>query len=407
VLRRMVVGAVAAGLAVGAAACGNESDFGDSAKAQQIADVVGQKMEEWHVRAALVKVTQGGRVVSEQAFGPSMTDVPATTDMNFRNGAVAFAYVATLLLRYVDQGKVALNDTIERWEPDLPNADRVTLLMLTNQTTGYPDFETDPGWNAAFNADPFHVFTYEERIKYAFERPLQFEPGANWSYAHTNFMILGHILEQIGGKPLDQLLEDQVFDPMGLRHTVGTTTAAIPDPVLHTFSSERRAAINIPKGDPFYEEATFWNTQWGTPMGANETTTLDDLITSAVKIGTGAILSEESFHAMTDSKLIGFGKKETACEPSCFTQIPQYNYGLGVVRSGDWIIQNPLLSGLGVVMAYLPQENIAIAVAATLDQEAFGTDQGNYPNRADYLFREIGAVAAPDNPPPPLPPYKG
>ena len=67
-----------------------------------------------------MKVTQGGRVVSEQAFGPSINDVPATTDMKFRNGAVAFAYVATLLLRYVDQGKVALDDTIERWEPDLP-----------------------------------------------------------------------------------------------------------------------------------------------------------------------------------------------------------------------------------------------------------------------------------------------
>ena len=173
--RRMVVGALAAGLAL--SACGNESDFGDDAKAQQIADVVRQKMEEWHVRAALVKVTQGGRVVSEQAFGPSINDVPATVDMNFRNGAVAFSYVATLLLRYVDQGKVALNDTIERWEPDLPLADRVTLLMLTNQTTGYPDYESDPTWLAAFNNDPFHTFTYEERLKYAFGRPQQFDPG--------------------------------------------------------------------------------------------------------------------------------------------------------------------------------------------------------------------------------------
>ncbi len=405
VFRRMVVGACALGLML--SACGNESDFGDDAKAQQIADVVRQKMQEWHVRAALVKVTQGGRVVSEQAFGPSMNDVPATTDMNFRNGAVAFSYVATLLLRYVDQGKVTLNDTIERWEPDLPEANRVTLLMLTNQTSGYPDYETDPAWLAAFNNDPFHMFTYEERITYAFARPQQFEPGTNWSYAHTNFMILGHILEQIGGRPLDQLIEDQVFEPMGLRHTVATTTSAIPEPALHTFSSERRAGINIPKGDPFYEEATYWNTQWGTPMGANQTTTLDDLITSAVKIGTGAILSEDSFHAMTDSKLIGFGTKEAVCEPSCFTQIPQYNYGLGVVRSEDWIIQNPLLSGLGVVMAYLPKDDIAIAVAATLDQAAFGTDLGNYPNRADYLFREIGAVVAPDDAPPQLPPYKG
>ena len=72
-----------------------------------------------------------------------------------------------------DQGKVALDDTIERWAPDLPEANRVTLLMLTNQTSGYPDYETDPKWLDAFNNDPFHVFTYEERLKYAFERPIE------------------------------------------------------------------------------------------------------------------------------------------------------------------------------------------------------------------------------------------
>ena len=84
---------------------------------------------------------------------------------------MAFAYVATLLLIFVDEGLVTLDDTIDQWMPTLPEADKVTLRMLTNQTTGYPDFETDPGWNAAFNADPFHMFTFEERLEYAFARP--------------------------------------------------------------------------------------------------------------------------------------------------------------------------------------------------------------------------------------------
>ena len=88
--------------------------------------------------------------------------------------------------------------------------------------------------------------------------------------------------------------------------------------------------------------------------------------------------------------------------PSCFTQVDAYNYGLGVVRSGAWIIQNPLLSGVGVAMAYLPSEKVSIAVAVTFQPEGF-EPEGIYKNRADYLFRSIGALVTPQNPPPVLP----
>ena len=280
-------------------------------QAQQAADIVAiveEAMVTLDLKAVIVQVQVGDEVVITQAFGESMTGVPATTDMHFRNGAVAFSYVSNLLLQYVDDGTVSLDDTIDQWMPDLPEADKVTLLMLTNQTTGYPDFETDPGWTAAYNADPFHEFTFDERIDYAFSRPLQFEPGTNWSYAHTNFMILGHILSEIGGKPLDELLKEKVLDPMGLTETAAYDSSFIPEPVLHAFSSERRAALQLDPSEAFYEESSFWNAVWGTPIGGAQTTTISDMTKTAIAVGTGALLSDESFHAMTDSKLIGFGE---------------------------------------------------------------------------------------------------
>jgi CubicO group peptidase (beta-lactamase class C family) len=368
-----------------------------STEAAQIDAIVQDAMETQSVRAAIVKVTRGDEVIVRKAYGPSMTDVPATPEMHFRNGAVAFAYVSTLLLRFVDQKKVALDDTIDKWMPNLPSADKVTLRMLANQTSGYPDYETDPKFIAAFNADPFHISTYQERLDVAFSRQAQFAPGKNWSYAHTNFMILGETLARIGGKPLDVLLRGEVFAPMGLKNTSGTVTSTIPNPVFHTFSAER-----VP---PNYEEATFWNTQWGTPMGANQTTTIDDLITTAVAVGTGKILSESSYKEMTEPKLLGFGERMPGCQPSCFPQTIYYNYGLGIVRRGDWIVQNPLLSGLGVSEGYLPSEKIAIAIAVTLKPGAFDA-QGNYSNPADPMFQKITAVMAPGNPAPapPAPP---
>src|SRR5438105_4596201 len=373
-----------------------------SEQASGITAIVQKAMKTEHLRAVIVKVTQGDKVVISQAFGESMTGVPATTAMRFPNGAVAFAYVSTLLMEFVDEYKVKLDDTIERWMPTLPEANKVTLKMLANQTAGYPDFETDPAWLAAWSANPFHIWTFEERVKYAFARPVQFAPGTNWSYAHTNFMILGEILTKIGKKPLDTLLREKVLIPIGLKNTTASQTSEIPSPVLHAFDSERRTTLKIPANIAFYEESSFWNSQWGTPMGANQTTNIDDMATTAIKVGTGSLLSKSSYEAMTAPNLLGFGHKQDNCAPSCFTQVNGYNYGIGVVRSGSGLFQNPLLGGYSATEAYLPSKKIAIAVAVTFAPEAFNS-QGNYANSSDALFRSIGTYMAPDDPPPPVP----
>jgi CubicO group peptidase (beta-lactamase class C family) len=194
VAARSIVVALSLGLsAVSLNARATPAETSQSEQASAIATIVQNAMKTEHLRAVIVKVTQGDKIITSQAFGESMTGVPATTAMHFPNGAVAFAYVSTLLMQFVDEHKVKLDDTIDRWMPTLPEANKVTLKMLANQTSGYPDFETDPAWLAAWSADPFHIWTFEERLNYAFARPVQFAPGTNWSYAHTNFMIIGEM----------------------------------------------------------------------------------------------------------------------------------------------------------------------------------------------------------------------
>jgi CubicO group peptidase (beta-lactamase class C family) len=371
----------------------------DSKQGKAIAAIVRKAMDTYQLRAVIVEVKKGDKVITTQAFGDSMDGVPATTDMNFRNGAVAFAYIGTLLMLYVEQHKVKLDDTIDKWLPDLPESNKVTLKMLTNQTSGYPDFETDAGWTAAFNTNPFQIFSYESRVKYAFDRPMQFAPGTNWSYAHTNFMILGKILAMVGKAPLDQLLKKNVLDPMGLKNTAAFTSSYIPEPVLHSYSSERRVQIGVPDGKPFYEEATYFNAAWGTPDGAAQTTTIADMTTTAAAVGTGKLLSKSSFHAMTDPNLLGFGHKEQACLPSCFTQVAGYNYGLGIVRSGSWILQDPLVGGYSATEAYLPSQKMSISVVTTFKEGAFDCG-GVEANSSDTVFRLIGAYTSPDDAPP-------
>ena len=384
----------------GAARAAEPAPTSQSAQQKQIADIVQTVMDQQHLRAVIVEVTQNGKVIARRAFGPSLTGEPATPDMHFRNGAVAFEYLTTLLMQFVDEHKVTLDDTIQKWEPSLPEADKVTLKMLANQTTGYPDFETDNAWTAAFYADPTKSQSFQSRLDYAFSRPLQFAPGTNWSYAHTNFMILGDILAKIGKEPLDVLLRDKVIKPMGLTSTVFSATGSVPSPALHSYSSERRVALGIPSGAPFYEESTYWNSDWGVPVGANETTTVDDLIRTAVAVGTGKLVSKSSYTAMTSPYLLGFGMKEAACEPSCFTLIPAYNFGLGIVRQGSWLTQDPEVGGYSATEAYLPSKKIAIAAVTTYAPGAFD-DQGNYNNESDTVFHALAAYIAPSDAVPP------
>jgi hypothetical protein len=77
-----------------------------------------------------------------------------------------------------------------------------------------------------------------------------------------------------------------------------------------------------------------------------------------------------------------------------------YTYGLGVVITGNWLLQDPLFSGESAVEAYLPSQKVAIAVAVTYDPEAFDSTTGAYNNVADQLWRQIALQVAPSDPPP-------
>ena len=349
------------------------------------------------LKTVIVRVTVNGKPIVTKALGTSMTGVPATPAMHFRNGAVAISYMSTLLMEYVDKRKISLNDTVARWLPLLPDAGQVTVKMLANMTSGYPDYVTDPAFLAQEQSDPFRAFSASQLLAFAFSRPLSFPPGTNWGYAHTNYVVLGQILEKVGGKPLAVLLRQKVLAPLGLTNTVASQTAAIPSPVLHAFSSERRSELGLSPTTPFYEESTYWNPSWTLAPGSVETSNIYDLTKTAEGIGGGVLLSRSSYQAQTGPNLLGFGSALPGC--SCAQQVNGYNYGLGIVRSGSWLLQNPLFSGYAATEAYLPSKKIAIAVAVTFAAGAFD-DQGNYANASDGIFRSIAAYMTPSDAPP-------
>lgn len=377
---------------VDATAGGTDADVGESAgcvasgdggEAAAIVEVVERARDEYDLAAALVSVTRGGEEVVTAAVGEPVAGEPATTDMRFGNGAVAISYLGTLLLLLVEDGVVGLDDPISMWLPEAPRGDEVTLRMLAASTSGYVDFVPQEQFQDALYADPTHRFTLVELEEFVFSEPLWYEPGTNWSYSHLNFHLLGKALEEAAGQPLDQLLRERIVEPLGMTETFSVDTSEVPEPVLRTFSSERGS----------YEETTSWDPAWGVAEGAVMVTNICDLAVSAAGIGSGELLSAESYELFLDPGTIGLGGPTDTCpEPFCRrVNTEETRFGLGTQVRGDWIAQTPQFTGIAGVQAYLPDQDLAIAVANTYGPEA---DIGV--NWSDQIFLELAALLAPD-----------
>ena len=369
------------------------SPIGDTATA--IKTIVDSALDELSARAVLVHVIAGSETLA-YAAGESLTAVPATPDMRVRNGAVAITYTAVVLLRLQEEGVLSIDDTVDTWLPDLPDAGQVTLRMLANMTSGYRDYVPNPDFVAAFYENPFRAWTTDELLSLAFSQPRLFAPGENWDYAHTNYVILGLAMEAATGEPLEALIARYVLDPLSLVDTAAELTASMPQPILHAYSSERRPALGIPAGTPFYEESTFWNPSWTLAHGAIQYSTVADMAASWAGIGRGEILAADSMAELLNRDLLGFGAPLDGCR-TCHTFEEDRLYGLGIWLAGGWLVQNPLFGGYAGVAAYHQEADVAIAVANTFAERAFDAE-GNYNNASVEICRRLSIALVPNDP---------
>jgi len=361
-----------------------------------IKSMVSDAMKRYELKSIIVQVTSDSKNVYTGALGESMTGVPATPDMHFRAGAMAFTYMSTMLMELVDQNKVKLDDKLSQFIPNLPAADRITLKNLANMTSGYADYVYQPEVQQGFVFDPFRQWSPEELIQVGTSKPMMFEPGSNWGYSHTNYVILGRVLEKITGMPLAEAMQKYIFGPMDLQQTQSFNTPQIPAPVLHTFTSMRRADLRVPTGVPFYEESTFWNPSWTTAEGAIQTTDITDMTKTMVAVGTGKVLSKSSWEAQVGPSLVGLGHADPKC-PVCRQNSTAFNYGLGVVNIGPWIAQSKGFAGCDAIVGYLPSKKLTVAVAVTYGPGAFD-EQGNSKNSdvSRKVFASLTNALAPD-----------
>ncbi|MEI8081023.1 MAG: serine hydrolase domain-containing protein [Actinomycetes bacterium] len=379
---------------------------GDPTQSAALKTLTDAALAKYKQKSVIVRVVKDGVNLYTGAAGESMTGVPVTTDMHTRNGAFAFTYIGQTFAKMADQKLVNLDDPISKWLPELPQASKVTIRNLLNMTSGYPDYVYQPVVQDGVQTDPYKQWTNDEMIAAGLSRPMYFEPGTNWGYSHTNYVILGKLLSKITGKPTSDVISEYVLQPMGLTNTSSNAnTPAVPEPALHSFTSERREFLKVPAKLPFYEEATYWNPSWTTAEGAVETSNIYDMTTSMQIVGSGAQVSPEMYQQQVGPALVGFGKKDPSgtC-PVCATNTFARHYGFGVVLDGDWITQTKSFYGSSASGGYLPSEKLTVTVIANTAQDGFGPDGAYLNQNASYaIFTSIVNLVAPGLAPPPVP----
>jgi D-alanyl-D-alanine carboxypeptidase len=168
--------------------------------------------------AGAVVVADGpsGRVEAAAGVADVRTGEPLTPGHRFRIGSVTKIFVASLVLRLVEDGLLDLDGDAT------PFAEGITIRQLLNHTSGLDDFIGDPiAFFEPYRHDPGHRWKLAPRdeLELVLERPRLFQPGEGWAYHGSNYIVLRLLAEEATGSSLRDALRDRIFEPLGLDRT--------------------------------------------------------------------------------------------------------------------------------------------------------------------------------------------
>lgn len=273
------------------------------------------------------------------------------TDGHVRIGSNTKTFVATLVLQLVAEGRLGLDDPVADHLRGFGLDERVTVRMLLQHTSGifnftgeyYADGTFAPGIPATTAGrewvdNRFKTYRPEELVRLALAKPARFEPGTDWSYSNTNYVLARLLIEEVTGRPLAEEMRRLVLEPLGMSGTVvPTTSSEIPEPHARAYYRYEE------DGQEKTVDVTRHNPSW-ISSGGDMISTARDLETFISALMSGKLLPAELLAEM--------------CTPRP-TPIPNMGYGLGVFvqdtgRGGTVITHNGGVAGHAALMYSTP-----------------------------------------------------
>ena len=364
-------------LALGSFGCGREPASaqapGPNTDVNQLRSILRTESEKAGTQAVVFGMWVGDKEILTEALGNTTPGVPATTAMHYRIGGITETFLSTVLLILFEKGEINLDDKISKWFPDLLSADQVTVRMLAANTAGYPDYVHMKPWVDRLLSDPFKAFTDDELIAYAVadKKMAYAPPGSSQAYSHTEYVILGQIMQRATGKSMKELYETHVLGPAGLKDTQFPADASIiQPPVLHSYMSDRGR----------YEDATGWTASWALSYGGL-TSNVHDLGKWGPIFGKGTLVSPASHKEITGPGSVGKAKNRA-----------DLYFGYGFIVANGWYLQNPDFNGYAGAFAYNPTNDVTLVVVSTKNEKPV-TDPAALP-----ILREMVKYVTPATP---------
>jgi CubicO group peptidase (beta-lactamase class C family) len=340
-----------------------------------------------------VAIVKNGELILARGYGLADVEnqVPATEHTVYRIGSVTKQFAAASLLQLVDQGLVELDEPASTYLPDYPwGKFKTTVRQLLDHTSGIKGYTEMPEfWKQGRND-----LSHQEMIDLMSSAPLEFEPGDRFQYSNSAYYLVGLIVEKVTGESWADYVEDELFEPLGMR----SSHYLYNDPIVPNRAEGYRLVEGELKND---DPLSMYLPYAAGALGSS----VSDLMRWLRALTTGEVMSEQSFKAMTTSGKLNDGS--------------EHGYGLGLFvgeLDGHRMIEHAGgINGFLSQVAWLPEDDLMIAVlcnstdsspgalTASLSRRVLGLEAPQYQavTQSDKeLERYVGLYDAGRNPMP-------
>ncbi len=187
---------------------------------QPLADSVKKQLDEALSKEAFKGVTQivrGDTVIYQYTDGSDDNGQPMTIDASLPIGSVSKQFCAAAVMLLCDRGKLSVDDTLDKYYPDYKNGKKISIKQMLNMSSGIPDYYgmfMDGSKLGAVEAE--NIKKIKEML---FAEELNFEPGDDYGYSNSNYLLLADIIEQVSGSSYHEFIQKNIFEPLEMNHS--------------------------------------------------------------------------------------------------------------------------------------------------------------------------------------------